>query len=113
MGLLALLSFAGPIVEVLATGRVEEFGAFGMVETFVAIALVFWWYHVDKRSRAYRAGPLMNGGVIAAAIIALPIYFVRSRGWKRGAIATLVALGVFAVTLVLGEAGEWVGMQFR
>ena len=37
-----------------------------MTETFVAIALVFWWYHVDKRSRGYRAGPLMNGGVIAA-----------------------------------------------
>jgi hypothetical protein len=82
-----------------------------MAETVVAIALVFWWYHVDKRSRGYRAGPLMNGGVIAAAIIALPIYFVRSRGWKRGALATLVALGVFAATLALSEAGEWLGTR--
>lgn len=82
-----------------------------MTETFVAIALVFWWYHVDKRSRGYRAGPLMNGGVIAAAIIALPIYFVRSRGWRRGTLATLGALAVFGVTFVLGELGEWLGTR--
>jgi len=84
-----------------------------MVETFAAMALVFWWYHVDKRVRDYRAGPLMNGGVILAAIIALPIYFVRSRGWQRGALATLAALAVFAITLGLGELGEWLGRQLR
>ncbi len=82
-----------------------------MVETFVAIALIFWWYHVDKRERGYRAGPLMNAGVLFAAIIALPVYFVRSRGWKRGALATLAALVVFAATLALGELGEWLGMR--
>jgi hypothetical protein len=82
-----------------------------MAETFVAIALVFWWYHVDKRSHGYRAGPLMNGGVIAAAIIALPIYFVRSRGWKRGALATLGALAVFGLTFALGELGEWLATR--
>ena len=95
----------------LATGRVEEFGRFEMVETFLAIALVFWWYHVDKRSHGYRAGPLMNGGVLAAAIVALPVYFVRSRGWKRGALATLAGLAFFGITLALGELGEWLGMR--
>jgi hypothetical protein len=53
----------------------------------------------------------MNGGVIVAAIIALPIYFVRSRGWKRGALATLAALAVFGITLALGELGEWLGTR--
>jgi hypothetical protein len=108
-----LLSFAGPLAEVLATGRAEDFGSFAMAETFIAIVLVFWWYHVDKRSRGYRAGPLMNGGVVAAAIIALPVYFVRSRGWKRGALATLAALAVFVVSLGLGSLGEWLGMHVR
>ena len=95
----------------LATGRVEAFGSFAMSETFVAIALVFWWYHVDKRSRGYRAGPLMDGGVIAAAVIALPIYFVRSRGWKGGTLATLAALAICVLTLGLGSVGEWLGMR--
>ena len=93
----------------LATGHVAEFGAFGAVETFAGIALIFWWYHADKRRRGYQAGPLMNGGILVAAIVALPIYFVRSRGWTRGALATLIALAVFGVTLALGEAGEWLG----
>jgi len=103
------VSFAGPLVEVLATGQVEEFGRFAMVETVVAMALVFWWYHVDKRSHGYRAGPLMNGGVLAAAAIALPIYFVRSRGWKRGGIAIAWALLFLGVMFLLEEAGEWLG----
>lgn len=107
------MSLVGPFVEVLVTGRVEEFGKFEMAETFVAIALIFWWYHVDKRDHGYRAGPLMNGGVLAAAIVALPIYFVRSRGWKRGALATLAALAVFGITLALGELGEWLGTRLR
>ena len=103
------MSFAGPLVEVLATGQVEDFGKFDMVETFVGVALIFWWYHADKRSRGYEAGALMNGAVIVAAAVALPIYFVRSRGWKRGGLAVLAAVIVFGATLALGEAGEWLG----
>lgn len=93
----------------LVTGRIEDFGRFAMVETLLAMVLVFWWYHVDKRSRGYRAGPLMNGGVLAAAVIALPVYFVRSRGWKGGLRATVLAVGFFLFTLLLEKAGEWLG----
>jgi hypothetical protein len=39
----------------------------------------------------------------------MPIYFIRSRGWKRGAKATLIAAGVFAILYGLGEAGEYLG----
>lgn len=107
------MSLAGPLLEVLITGGVEDFGKFEMAETFVGIALIYWWYHADKRSRGYSAGPLMNGGVIVAALVALPIYFVRSRGWKRGLLATAVALVVFGITLVLGELGEMIGAALR
>ncbi len=107
------MSFAGPLIEVLVTGHVEDFGRFDMVETFVGIALIFWWYHADKRTRGYQAGPLMNGGVIVAAVVALPIYFVRSRGWKRGGLATLIALGFFLLILFLSDAGEWLGTRLR
>jgi len=51
--------------------------------------------------------------VIVAAIIALPIYFVRSRGWRRGLAAAAVALALFGVTLALGELGEWLGGALR
>jgi protein-S-isoprenylcysteine O-methyltransferase Ste14 len=64
---------------------------------------------VDKQQRNYQAGPLMNAGVVALTILALPVYFIRSRGWKRGAIATAVAALVLAITFALGELGEQIG----
>jgi hypothetical protein len=111
LGLLAIVSFVGPFAEALITGNVESYGKWELGETFVGLVLIFWWYHVDKGQHGYRAGPLMNGGMLLAAIVAMPIYFIRSRGWKHGALATAVALGVFAVLLGLGEAGEWLGKK--
>jgi hypothetical protein len=111
LALLGAVSFAGPFAEGLVTGNVEPYGTWELGETFVALVLIFWWYHVDKAEHGYRAGPLMNGGMLLAAVVAMPVYFVRSRGWRRGALATAVAIGVFALLLGLGEAGEWLGKK--
>jgi len=107
LGLLALVSFSGPFLEMLLTGGVAPFGKWEIGETLLALVLVFWWYHVDKAEHGYRAGPLMNGGMLLVMALALPVYLVRSRGWKRGAVAIAVATGVFLVLLGLGELGEW------
>ena len=107
LALLALVSFFGPFIEVLVTGNIEPYGAWELAETLVALALVFWWYHVDKAEHAYRAGPLMNGGMLLAVVVAMPIYFVRSRGWKRGAQASGIGLAMLAALYALGEAGEY------
>ena len=111
LALLALVSFAGPLIEVLLTGDVDPFGKFELGETVLALALVFWWYHVDKDEHGYRAGPLLNGGMLLLTAVAMPIYLVRSRGWKRGAIAILLAALAFAALYALGEAGEWLGKK--
>jgi len=110
--LLGVVSLIGPFVEMVTTGQVEALSKFDLATTIVSIPLIFWWYHVDKREHDYQAGPLMNGGIVAVAIVALPIYFVRTRGWKRGAVATLLALGIFALLLGLSELGEWLGTLF-
>ena len=110
--LLGVVSLVGPFVEMLATGKIEDFSKFGIATIVVVLVLVFWWYHVDKREHDYQAGRLMNAGILLLAIVAFPIYFVRTRGWKRGAFATLLALGVFAILLGLGELGEWIGEFF-
>jgi len=112
LALLGVLAFVSPLVEMLATGKVEDSSRFGIATVAVALPLIFWWYHVDKRQHGYQAGPLMNGGILLLAIVAFPIYFVRTRGWKRGAVATLLALGVFLILLGLGELGEWLGTFF-
>jgi len=110
---LGVVSVASPAVEMAATGKVDPFGPFGLADALLSLAPIFWWYHVDKQERSYRAGPLMNVGMVALVIVAMPIYFVRTRGWKHGAISSALALAVFGATLALGELGEWIGAWFR
>lgn len=109
LALLALISLISPMIEMMVMGRVEMLSTFGMAETVVSLVVLFWWYHADKREWNYKAGPLMNGGVLALAIVALPVYFIRSRGWKKGAVTIALALAFLGVTLILGEAGERIG----
>jgi hypothetical protein len=106
---LAVLSFASPALERAVTGRVELLSSFGLAETALELIAVFWWYHLDKAEHHYQAGKLMNAGVLVLAAVALPIYIIRSRGWKRGAKAIGIALLFLGATFVLGELGERLG----
>ena len=109
LAILAVISLAGPVVESVLTGRVEEFGTYALVETLLSIVTIFWWYHMDKADKGYRAGPLMNAGMVAALIVALPVYFIRSRGWKRGAISIAKGSAVMAGLWLLDMLGEAIG----
>src|SRR5882724_7172548 len=109
LAILAIISLLGPMLEMVVTGRVESFSNFDLAETFLSLAPIYWWYYVDKEQRQFRAGPLLNVGVIALAIIALPVYFIRSRGWKRGGVICLYALGVVGVLYLLETLGEFIG----
>jgi hypothetical protein len=113
IALLAALSFLSPFLEAMLTGGIEALGEWEIAATLAALVLVFWWYHVDKAERGYRAGPLMNGGMLLVMVIALPVYLLRSRGWKRGAVAAAIALAVLGALFALEAAGEWLGMKLR
>jgi len=106
---LAAISFVMPALERAMTGRVEMLSTYGLVETALSLIALFWWFHLDKAEQNYRAGKLMNAGVLILAAVALPIYFLRSRGWKRGGIAIVWAIVFLGVMFVLETAGEWLG----
>src|SRR5881394_4283185 len=110
--LLALISFIAPLAERWATGRVDPFSTYGLAEMALSLVILFWWYHLDKAEHDYQAGKLMNAGVLVLAVVALPVYFIRSRGWQRGARTTALALLFLGMTLALAEAGEWLGARF-
>jgi hypothetical protein len=93
----------------VATGRIEPYGKLDMAGIFLSIAPIYWWYYVDKAQMNFRAGPIQNAGVIALAIVALPVYFVRSRGWKRGSFFILMMAVALAISIALEEAGEVIG----
>jgi hypothetical protein len=109
LALLAAITLVTPIVETLMTGRVEPFSNFDLGGSFLSLLPIYWWYHLDKDETGYRAGPLLNVGVAALAIVALPVYFVRSRGWKRGGVISLYALGALGVLYLLETLGEVIG----
>ena len=110
--MLGVLSFVAPLAERWATGRVDPFSSYGLAEMALSLVILFWWYHVDKAEHAYQAGKLMNAGVLLLAVVALPVYFIRSRGWQRGTRTIALALAFLGLTLVLGEAGQWLGAWF-
>ena len=80
----------------------------------VGVSLVFFWFRLDAEQLNYRRSFWLNVGVVALAIVALPYYFFRSRGLKRGALATLLfflaAMG-YGVFCVAGQYAVWYGLQ--
>ncbi len=109
---LLMLSAIMPLVEIQVDGEINLFGKFAALEAGMGAIGIFWWYLLDKRQIAFQAGPIQNIGVIVFAVAALPIYFVRSRGWRLGCIATLKALGFFVAMNICAVIGEFVGNEF-
>jgi hypothetical protein len=109
LGSLALIAFAVALLEAALTGRVEPFGKFELVASLLSLVPLYWWYYLDKEQRRFSTGVVQNLAVIGVAIIGLPVYFIRSRGWKDGAIITFRALGFWAALIGLGWLGEVLG----
>jgi hypothetical protein len=76
--------------------------AIGIVALFISFA----WYRMDSDSRAYKRSLLSSAAVIGLGIFALPHYFFRTRGFWRGALATLIFLLIAIGYSVLGYLGE-------
>jgi hypothetical protein len=110
---LGVIALVVPLLEVAITGRSEPLGAFWIAQTLLGLSAIYWWYHQDKRERQYQASPLMDVSMVALTVIALPIYFVRSRGWKGGASATGIAVVIFAVMMGLEWLGQAIGAAIR
>ena len=60
------------------------------VPVLVAWVLIYIWYKEDVAQRSIRTSTEFNGLVISFSFVALPIYFIRSRGLVRGAIAAAI-----------------------
>jgi hypothetical protein len=109
LALLAAIILIAPVVEGLATGRVESMSPYDIAGTVLSLLPLYWWYHVDKAEHHYRAGALMNVGIGLVAVVALPIYLVRSRGWRRGGTAIALGAAFTGVLYLLEWLGEWIG----
>ena len=82
--------------------------------TFISIFLVFLWYRLDSDKIGYRRSPWLNLSIVVLTIVALPYYFFRSRGVKRGFVAVgimLLALIASGLLNVAGALSVYYGLQ--
>jgi prepilin signal peptidase PulO-like enzyme (type II secretory pathway) len=76
-----------------------------VAHSLINMALVFSWYWFDSNRLGYKRTPLLSVAVILIAFLALPYYFFRSRGVKKGFIylgLMLLFFLVFAVSTLAG-----------
>jgi hypothetical protein len=78
-----------------------------MASTLMSVVLIFAWYRFDAEEMAYKRSRWLNIGVVALGFLALPYYFFRSRGAKRGFIAVGNMILVFVVSVGSSAAGQY------
>jgi hypothetical protein len=71
--------------------------------TIVTLGVLFWWLRYDSIAHNYRRSPWFNVGIVAIAVVFVPIYLIRSRPPGARIRAVLGFLGVVAV--YAGAAG--------
>ena len=104
------LSTVMPFTHFLFTHRlIQPYTTYWLVDLVIFTAAIYWWYLLDKRQRNFPAGGTQNISVIFLTVIGLPVYFIRSRGWRKGAIATIVGLLVFIGLSLLSYGSELLG----
>jgi len=73
----------------------------------IGLFLIFFWFRLDSDQLGYRRTPVLSVMVLAFTVVALPYYFLRSRGFLRGSIATALSLVVAVAYSMLQAGGEW------
>jgi hypothetical protein len=105
--LLGALSFLTGITIVLF----HEHPGLDQVTTVVfmllALVVIFWWYVQDTNALQYKRTTILNVCIIAIGFIALPYYFFRSRGFRKGAVATAYFLIIFIGWYVISYGGSY------
>jgi len=79
---------AGMLMPVQPVAR--HMALLGQAPTIVAWVLLYVWYKSDVASRGLVTSTWFNGLVISLSFIAMPVYFIRSRGAFRGIVAALL-----------------------
>jgi hypothetical protein len=67
----------------------------------LGLAFLFAWMHFDERRHTYRRSPLLNIGIVALAILFVPVYLIRSRPPGRRLLSVLAFFGVVALWLLI------------
>jgi hypothetical protein len=99
----ALSLITGAAMQYLQPG--QHYGPIGIGSMLLQAFLLFVWFHLDAERLQYKTGFLLKVAVIGLALVAIPYYLFRSRGWRRGLVTTLGFFVLIILTLALEYAG--------
>src|SRR5713226_9149564 len=105
-------TFLFGLLNVIFTGKLSIPTSWKLTEQLLLVMLIYWWYYLDKTQRTMRTGPLLNIGVVALPIVAIPVYLFRSRGFKSGFVSFLLFIGFCATALATLVVGAALGKQY-
>lgn len=111
VGLLVLM-FLDSFGERLIFGGSANHPRWSLATTVLFTGVLYWWYHLDKRERKFRAAPVQNAGMVGLAVVALPIYLIRSRGLKSRAVSVIWMLSFVVLLIASAWLGTVVGQWF-
>ena len=106
IGFILLGAVSGGVRQYLFPG--QEFALSDIWFLPVFVFLTFYWYYLDSKERALRRPIWLDVGTVAISIVFLSVYFFRSRGFKRGLLATGVALLVFIANSIANAGGQYI-----
>lgn len=79
------------------------------IHAFLSAILIFLWVRQDAWEASYRLSWSLRIGVLLLSVLALPWYFFRSRGAKRGAWALAWLVLGFVVAMLFYRVGTRFG----
>ena len=75
------------------------------------LGIGFWWLHLDSTEHGVRRSPLLDVGIVLAALVFVPYYFFRTRPPGGRARPVLAFFGLILVS-ALCSAGGMLAMSF-
>jgi|SRR6266850_5682311 len=106
LALLPALSLVFGCLEYGPARGPEAGSALMTVHAASSVALVFIWFWIDARNRAYRASIFLKIAMLGLTIVALPYYLFRSRGFAGGVKGLALSIVVFVLTMAAYRLGS-------
>lgn len=76
------------------------------VHAISSLVIVFAWFWLDARGRAYKPSIVLMIGMLSLTVVALPYYMLRSRGLSDGLKSLALSALVFSGTMAAYRVGS-------
>ena len=103
---LLLTALVGGVFDVVFASAAENaklWAQFGPM--LAALGFIFMWLHYDGLQVGYRRSALLNVGIVALALVFIPVYFYRSRPVGARWPMFFRFVGVFILWIVFSAIG--------